>query len=274
MKVQNFTIGADPELFLEKNGSIISAEGIIGGTKHEPKPISDNGHAIQEDNVMVEFNIPPSNSVEEFVDNINYVKDHLNTLCSIKPGMKLNYSVSHEFDPEVLKSEQASTFGCEPSFNAYLKKRNPRPSSNTNWRSCGGHIHIGYDNPDHKTTELIIFAMDMVLGLQSLSMDSDTIRKKSYGKAGEFRFKPFGCEYRVLSNFWIENDDLITWAYESTAMAIDIVNSDIIYELINKYSKSVKKAIDTMNKDLANDLLTKISNDIEKVKINNTLILK
>lgn len=273
MRVQNFTIGADPELFLEKNGEIISAEGIIGGTKTEPKPISDEGHAIQEDNVMVEFNIPPSKSVDEFRDNINYVKDYLTTLCSLTPGMALNYSVSNEFDEKVLSTKQAKMFGCEPSFNAYLKRMNPRPSANTNWRSCGGHIHIGYDNPNQKTTELIIFAMDMILGLQSLNMDSDTVRKKSYGKAGEFRFKPFGGEYRVLSNFWIENDDLITWAYESTAMAIDLVNSDIIYELIEEYSDSVKKAIDNMDKDLANDLLLKISNKITNNKINNKLIL-
>lgn len=192
MKIKNLKIGADPELFLEKNGEIISAEGLIGGSKQKPKLISDEGHAIQEDNVMVEFNIPPSTSSKEFKDNINFVKDYLNTLCKVYPGTKLNFETSAKLDPKYLKTKQAREFGCEPSFNVYLKDISKAPSSKSEWRSAGGHIHIGYDNPDEEITEKIIYAMDMILGLQSVILDPDTIRKKSYGKAGEFRFKPYG----------------------------------------------------------------------------------
>ena len=266
MKIENFKIGTDPELFLEKDGKIISAEGLIGGTKKEPKLISEYGHAIQEDNVMVEFNTPPSTSAKEFVDNINFVKDYLETLASVY-GAKLNYTTSARLTDEELSTDQARMFGCDPSYNVYLKDVSPAPSARSKYRSCGGHIHIGYDNPSQEVTEQIIYGMDMILGLQSVSLDSDTIRKKSYGKAGEFRFKSFGCEWRTLSNFWIKNDELIKWAYESTALVIDIVNSDIIESLIDKYSEDVRKAIDTSDKELANTLYQSIQEELVKSKI-------
>ena len=38
-----FTIGCDPEFFLEKNGKPFSAIGLIGGTKEAPKPLRKKG---------------------------------------------------------------------------------------------------------------------------------------------------------------------------------------------------------------------------------------
>lgn len=269
MKIKTFTLGTDPELFLEKDGIIISAEGLIGGTKNEPKAISKEGHAIQEDNVMVEFNIPPSATKDEFLNNINFVKNYLETLASVYK-CKLNYTTSAQLTKEELSTPQARMFGCDPSYNVYLKDISPAPSAKSTWRSCGGHIHIGYDNPDQETTEKIIYAMDMILGLQAVNLDPDTIRKDSYGKAGEFRFKPFGVEYRSLSNFWIKNDELINWAYESTAKVIDLVNSDIIDSLIEKYSDTVREAIDTSNKELA----IKTFNLIQKELVDNKITIE
>lgn len=134
--VNNVLVGADPELFLEKDGEIISAEGVIGGTKYKPKPISEEGHCIQEDNVMIEFNIPASDSCETFVENINFVKDYLNATVTLQ-GCNLNISASAELNPKYLQTEQAKLFGCEPDYNVYLKKVNTPPSKGGNLRSCG-----------------------------------------------------------------------------------------------------------------------------------------
>jgi hypothetical protein len=265
--ITNILIGTDPELFLEKDGEIISAEGLIGGTKYEPIPISDKGHAIQEDNIMVEFNIPASDSAVDFVNNINFVKDYLNVLTEIR-GCKLNYSASAEINPKYLKTPQAKLFGCEPDFNVYLKAMNEAPKAGGNLRTCGGHIHIGYDNPNQEDSEKIIYAMDAVLGLESILLDPDDRRKEMYGKAGCFRFKSFGVEYRTLSNFWIKTDESITWAYNKSMEAIELINSGIIDEVIEKYATEIRRIINQNDKPNARLIL----NEIQLLKEKNLII--
>lgn len=264
--IENITIGADPELFVEKDKEIISVEGMIGGTKIAPKIISDEGHAIQEDNVMVEFNIPPSETADDFTDNLNHVLEHLETLLELQ-GCKLNYSASAELDPKYLKTEQARMFGCDPDFNVHLKEVNIPPNPETTLRTAGGHIHVGYNNPNQEDSENIIYAMDITLGLPSVALDKDNRRKEMYGLAGCFRFKDYGVEYRSLSNFWLETDELKQWAFNQTIKAIELVNSGLIPEIIEKFGSDIKKAIDNNKNDIA--LATLV--EIEKIKEKNLI---
>ena len=48
-----YLLGCDPEFFLKQNGKHISAEGIVGGTKHAPLPIDNLGNAI----IVPAFNV-------------------------------------------------------------------------------------------------------------------------------------------------------------------------------------------------------------------------
>lgn len=255
--MKNIKIGADPELFLEKDGKLVSAEGVIGGSKENPRAISKDGHAVQEDNVMVEFNIPACKEKEDFIFHINFVKSYLETLADMK-GYSLNYSASGDLSPEELCTDQAMEFGCDPDWDVYSRFENVPPEPVGTMRCCGGHIHVGYDNPDEDTTIQIAYAMDMILGLESLSKDTDTRRRVMYGKAGSFRFKPYGMEYRTLSNFWIKDDELISWAFDKTMEAIELVKSGEIDKLVDEYSELVKTAINTNDKQLAQVLLDKI----------------
>lgn len=259
--IKNVKLGADPELFLVRNGEIISAEGLIGGTKEEPKPISKKGHFIQEDNVMVEYNIPPVDTEEDFVSEHKFVLDYLTILANLQDGAKLAIQASGELDRKYLQSDQAKTFGCEPDFNAWKQQFNPEPSKevqNGTLRTCGGHIHVGYKDPDYKTSRLLITAMDATLGLQSLLLDKDERRKSMYGNAGAMRLKNYGVEYRTLSNFWIETEDLTRWAYNTTMDAIELVNTGVAKTIKKKFGKDIQKAINKNNKKLAQELLAKI----------------
>ncbi len=77
------SIGADIEVFLiNKEGEFFPAIGLIGGSKRRPRPITKEGHMVQEDNVAAEFNIPPSvvPSAQQFVINIYYVLSKLQEL--------------------------------------------------------------------------------------------------------------------------------------------------------------------------------------------------
>jgi hypothetical protein len=264
----NITIGSDPEVFIEKNGEIVSGIGLIPGTKHEPHPISKKGHFIQTDNIAFEFNIPPCKTEEEFVENINFVKEYLDTVAKSN-SCSLSTKSSGLINPEELKHPQAMEFGCEPDLNPYLKEINPKPESKDwNLRCVGGHIHIGYPNPNQETSEKIVMAFDIFVALPALLIDKDERRRELYGKAGAFRFKdPWGVECRVLSNFWIHSDELMKWVFNRTILAVNCVLDGKIETLLEKYSEIVVKTINENDKERAKELISEIFEN-EKVLIN------
>ena len=120
-----------------------------------------------------------------------------------------------------------------------------------------GHISIGWDNPTQEQQLDMVKAMDATVGLESVLLDFDTERKKLYGKAGCFRFREYGIEYRSLSNFWIKTDESLKWAWNTTMKAIELVNSGKIEE-VKELGNYIVEAINTNNKELAQELLNKI----------------
>jgi len=111
-----FTIGADPELFLkDATGKFISSIDLIGGSKAYPRPI-DKGCAVQEDNVSVEFNIPPCENELDFVNSLNYTLEYLKDFAK-HSGLELAIVPSAEFSDDQLEHPRAQEFGCEPDYN-------------------------------------------------------------------------------------------------------------------------------------------------------------
>ena len=272
-KFNNITVGADPEVFFQNKDSkeIISAEGLIGGNKYEPLPITEHGHSIQEDNIMAEFNIPPSTNAQEFFENIEYVKNHLSDIAHLN-NCNLSTKTEAYIDPKYLNTKQAKMFGCEPDFNVYLKKHNEKINSNNTFRSCGGHIHVGWESSKEKSLEEqedVIKAMDLTLGLESILIDKNTGRRSTYGKAGNFRFKKYGVEYRTLSSFWIHEEKLIKWAFNKTKEALYLVENNILKEFDDNFFKEVVNSINNSNLKSCKQLLYKINKLVTETKIKN-----
>lgn len=219
-----FKIGADPEMFLrDASNALISSIGKIGGSKENPLPLPiGDGFAVQEDNVAVEYNIPPAASKEELKSNIQRVLKYLTEDLG-KKGLHITRESALSFPMSELLDPAAMVFGCDPDFNAWEKGAiNPRPrAADISLRSCGGHIHIGYTFKDRQEVQQFIKHMDLWLGVPSAKMDEGLLRKQLYGKWGAFRYKPFGCEYRVLSNYWTFEDRLVEWVWSATDKAMD-----------------------------------------------------
>lgn len=214
-------LGCDPEVFLiDNDGKFISSVEKIGGSKEYPRPIDDLGNAVQEDNVTVEFNIPPCTDPKKFIEHINRNKDWIKQRAATL-GLQMSIRPSARFNDDQLQTEGAQTFGCEPDFNAWNGgMENERPhAEDGNLRSCGGHIHIALGVDDDRL--LVVQCMDLFVGCMMLEFDHDTDRRKLYGKAGAFRFKSYGVEYRTASNAWIESDDRIQWAWDQTDKAVE-----------------------------------------------------
>ncbi|MGK2861900.1 MAG: putative amidoligase domain-containing protein [Chitinophagaceae bacterium] len=262
--INNITIGADPEVFLFNEDGFMSAEGLIGGTKEKPRKIERKGFAVQEDNVMVEFNIPPASTSLELQDNLGYMVDFL-TVAANQFGCTLNKSAAAEFDLKYLRSEQAMRFGCDPDYNAYTMEQNPGIIvTNERLRTCGGHVHVGYDNPTEEDSVSLIRALDITLGLPSILKDHDIRRRAMYGKAGAYRLQPFGVEYRTLSNFWIFNNKLIDWVFEGVHTAANLVSTEMISEIgESEYGPEIQKVINKNDKKMAFELIKNISKIIK-----------
>ena len=138
-----FTIGCDPEIFLvDENHKFKSVIGLLGGDKWIPRMLTKDGHACLEDNVAVEFNIPPCNSFEQFKKEVQATMEMVKGI--LPANLHYDQSSAVSFPDDELACEQAWVFGCEPDYNAWTMEENPKPhSDDKNLRSAGGHIHVG-----------------------------------------------------------------------------------------------------------------------------------
>lgn len=243
--------GADPELFLvDLQGNPVTSIGKVGGSKQFPRSLG-NGYALQEDNVAVEFNIPPANNLKQFQASIQYTLGFLREEMKTK-GLELKIVPTLEFTINDLMHPQAQELGCEPDYNAWIDEVNPRPQAPETLRSSGGHLHIGYAKPNKKTSLKLIKAHDLFCGVASVLYDSDTKRREIYGKAGAHRIKDYGVEYRTLSNFWIASEELMEWVYNQSEKAVQFVNDG--REIPAKWGRKIVECINTSNKNLVAEI--------------------
>ncbi len=72
--------------------------------------------------------------------------------------------------------------------------------------------------------------MDLFIGAQLVKYDKDTARRELYGKAGAFREKDYGVEYRTPSNYWITSQDMMRWVYGQCELAEQFVKQGNVLE--------------------------------------------
>jgi hypothetical protein len=249
-------MGCDPELFIvNKNKMPRSAHGLIPGTKEEPYKVPKG--AVQVDGMALEFNIDPVETEEEWVENISTVLKSLRKMTPkefdffIEPSVRFHYAILRK------QPDEAKELGCMPDYNAYTLQENPKPNANTTLRTASGHIHIGLmDNADITSEEHQIWCatlakhLDLFLGIRSLEWDKDNKRRQLYGNAGAIRYKPYGLEYRVLSNKWLQDIDLIKFVYRQTIACIKDLKEngalpqqdyDFIVRAFNDSNKDVQR---------------------------------
>jgi hypothetical protein len=233
-----FTFGCDPELFVfNSDGDWVSAEGLIPGTKAEPAPVKFG--AVQVDGMAAEFNIDPVDNFADWNRNITAVVGQLQKM--LPKGHTLRAVPAVEFSEEEWDKapEFSKELGCSPDFNAWTGGINPPPSceEKPRLRTASGHLHVGWcegaelDNVQHLTNcRDLVKQFDWHLGGWSLRIDPDPIRRVLYGKAGACRYKSYGVEYRVLSNFWVLDTDRRLSVWNRMQNAINDMRTHFIPE--------------------------------------------
>lgn len=260
--MQTHLVGADPEVFLvNAEGGYVSSIDRIGGSKEMPRPIDEEGCAVQEDNVAVEYNIPACDTVEKFIHYnrkvLQYLSEHV-----AKQGLSLQIVPSARFSKEELADPRAQQFGCEPDFNAWKGgAMNPRPrAKDKSLRSAGGHIHLG--NIGDLDPLLLIKAMDLFVGVGMMQFDKDSDRRQLYGKAGAFRKKSYGVEYRTASNAWLLSDETIQYVWKQQERAVEFVRSGRAAVLLTDDS-DVSEMIQTCINESDMDLFYKLQAEFD-----------
>ena len=225
------TIGCDPEAFVREvaTGKFVSAHDLLPGTKEKPFPVK--GGAIQVDGVAAEFNIMPAVSSAHFEQYIGQVMGALRD--RLGPKYELVIEPFARFDKDYFDKLPpiATELGCNPDFNAWTNSVNDRPEATGDMygvRTASGHIHIGWtegmdpNDPSHVADcNLVAQNLDYFLGCTSIMWDRDNTRRALYGKAGAVRYKPYGVEYRVLSNKWLSDPRLIHYVWNSAYTAVN-----------------------------------------------------
>ena len=188
---------------------------------------------------------------------------------------------------------QSQVFGCEPSRNIYQNAEESSIKVDAKKylkRSAGGHVHLGnyYANVLNEAArnltpgdreyggrfaiatrtekvlkqmpETLIPILDIIVGNTCVLLDQNEgniERRANYGRVGEFRVKPYGMEYRTLSNFWLKSYPLMSLVYGLARFAVHLVEqstpeNDYVAALMGAVNRDdIIKAINENNFDLA-----------------------
>src|SRR5690606_35384053 len=130
------------------------------------------------------------------------------------------------------------------------------PDAELPMRTASGHVHIGWDETCSLTggrkhmreAARVARQMDFYLALPSLFYDEDIRRRSMYGKAGCMRVKPYGMEYRTLSNKWLSKDSLVKWVFNQVQIGMQALKDG--FDLSEKFG-DIQEVINTSDKKAA-----------------------
>lgn len=245
--IKNITVGSDPEFFISNGSDFIPSIGIVPGDKYDPYDMG-NGYFIQKDNVLIEGNIPPAYSKEEYVHNMKYLKSIMNDYLKIvDENLHIVCGDSAEYSMDLLKSyPEANIFGCSAYRNAWTNVITKAKSlSHLPYRTAGNHQHVGYqlDSKFNKeeVNQLLVKAFDYFVTLQARKIYNDPIRSKFYGELGSYRDTSYGFEARSLGGYFAK-DEFLPKIYDGIMQSIEYVN-----ELLIKERTGILSSINSVN---------------------------
>lgn len=241
-------IGADPEFFVRNAKGFISGHTFNCGSKQ--KPMQTKHGFVQVDGLALEVNVRPSADKQTFIGNVLGVIGDLNEIVN-KKNCEIVAQPTVHFKSKYIKTlpPHIRELGCNPDFNAYSRGMNDPPNGRVSFRTGAGHIHVGWtadkepDDLQHfENCAVLVRQLDYFVGLRTLKFDPDVQRRELYGKAGAFRPKSYGLEYRVPSSAWCQSEALIGEIFDATTAAFEFANTG--GDMDEKYSYFAQTCID------------------------------
>jgi hypothetical protein len=151
----------------------------------------------------------------------------LNFARAKDPKAKLTLQNVVELPKPVLEQadDKFIQFRCSRSFNIYNDPgEGVQDARAYPYRCAGGHIHFGYSwGFTGAGLEQVVRGLDGILGVIGVSLAAgidNPERRRTYGRAGEFRLPEHGLEYRVLSNFWLAHPAIAMLVFDIARIAV------------------------------------------------------
>ena len=116
-------------------------------------------------------------------------------------------------------------------------------------------MHVGHKFANKEEICDFTKYLDLYLAVPSTLMDQGELRKQLYGKAGAYRPKPYGMEYRVLSNYWVFDPKRTEWVWDSVDRALTAFYNKSVD--MDADGPLILTAINENNKDMAHALVQK-----------------
>ena len=239
--------GMDPELFMtHPDIGIVGSEEVLAehdGNYHAYTDYNNEARFVQ-DGVQLEFHTEHADTCRARLSNA--IGQSLRTLRNDarRNGASIDFTTTMKVSKDTLMrlSPESRELGCLPSRNAYGEV-SPVPTDGMKyrWRSAGGHIHLdlrtsttnrgraeGYRN--REDIESLVRLLDLFVGIPSVLLargKGELKRREAYGRAGEYRVKRYGIEYRTLSNFWLQSPYVFSLIFGQADTAVRVWQSHL-----------------------------------------------
>lgn len=240
--------GCDPELFLStevrKRKMIVGSEIVVPEGGHR---LAYKNPSIVRDGAQVELHPQPESCRANQSNELSKIFTALQGLID-KTNKALGSDIKIDLTPVVKLtkgnlarlSADSRQLGCLPSENAYGRKHIQKDGTRYLVRAAGGHIHFGSAAlQKNGAVNPLDFAKlcDLIIGNTCVLIDRSphaALRRKVYGRAGEYRTPSHGFEYRTLSNFWLWNYKLFSLVMGLANSTFSIAQGKAGYEWITK----------------------------------------
>ena len=272
-KYRKGQLGTDPEFFLYdyKKFKYIEAGEVLPDEDIVPK-----GFPAVTDGFQGEIHTSPTTCRQIFVSNVGKgIAQVIALLARDKRQCEIRLNPVIELSDTDLAnlSPGAKQFGCAPSKSAYNEKTLKLDGSKHNLRYSGGHLHFSIEDYNNFNPEVAIKLMDVFVGLPSViiaySSKQEKIRRKYYGRAGEYRYNEKGriLEYRVPSAIWMSSTAATSLMPMYGRMALHVMESPNAADLLTTIDfDKVRLAINECNYDLALNLYQKYVMPLDPIK--------
>lgn len=234
-----FKAGHDSEFALIANNRVVSALDAF-----DEEVFKSPSGSYFADNMNCEIAINPVTDLKDFHE---YTEDLLGQVRG--KGYQLLMRPVIEYPDSALKHKLAYISGCDPDMNAYTFMENKAPdfAKMKPIRSAGAHFHIEHGievDPANLARWL-----DIYVGVPMILREVPNDRRKMYGSAGCYREKPYGTEYRSLSNVWLDDYDLRSFLWNMGQEALDKAKNYISFEY--DPNSTARQIIDSGNTKMA-----------------------